>query len=273
VYIYASKRDFFGALPPFSAEWTGGRMFPEYGVIMINFGQDNLEWGLRATSHELSHAILHAKIPGILGELSVPHWLDEGLAVYNESDDHSPDPQFDEAFQIPLRRNALIPLRRLQDRFPNDSDQALLAYGQSYSAVRFMIDAYGKERFSQLLGVYQRGAAADTALVEVYQLNQDQLENEWRQSIGAPLREFSTAALPTLLPRPTYEFSSPATPLAPTPTKTAATPAPTRVSVADSPAVVADLPDSNPNVPASSLCGGLVAIIGLVAIATRRSRP
>ena len=53
IFIYADKQEFFNALPAFSAEWTGGRMFPEYGVIMINFAPSQLEWGLRATSHEL----------------------------------------------------------------------------------------------------------------------------------------------------------------------------------------------------------------------------
>lgn len=265
IFIYADTRDFFDALPPFSAEWTGGRMFPEYGVIMINFAPENVEWGLRATSHELSHAILHSKIRGTIGQLAVPHWLDEGLAVYNETDDHAPDEQFEEAFQAAVRRNSLIPLRSMQQRFPDSSEQAQLAYGQSYSVVKFMMEEYGQEKFAALLNVYEQGIPDDAGLKQVYGMTQDELENEWRKTLGVPLREFSTSRLPTIAPRPTYEFSSSLT-STPAPTLE-----PTRVSIA------ATLPPSVPPTPASSipsneLCGGVLALGGLVTLSFLKRR-
>ncbi len=276
IYIYADKQEFFNSLPAFSAEWTGGRMFPEYGVIMINFGPENLEWGLRATSHELSHAILHAKIPGTIGQLTIPHWLDEGLAVYNETDTHAPDPEFEKAFQPALRRNTLIPLRTMQFRFPNASEQAQLAYGISYSVVRFMFDEYGKDKFSALLNEYERGAPSDEGLERVYGMNQDELENAWRGKIGVPLREFTRIALPTVIVRPTYDLSSPfannPTPAPPPTTE------PTRVSVASPDNTVESPPAQLPEFPTSSLCGGAIALVGLFAVSYRartkfKSRP
>lgn len=273
IFIYADKQEFFNALPAFSAEWTGGRMFPEYGVIMINFAPSQLEWGLRATSHELSHAILHAKIRGTIGQLSIPHWLDEGLAVYNETDDHAPDAQFDEAFQPAVRRNALIPLRSLQLQFPNGSEQAQLAYGQSYSVVKFMIQEYGKEKFAELLSVYERGAAPDDGLLQVYGMNQNQIENAWRIKIGAPEREISNSELPTVPVRPTYDISSPFGNTA-TPSRTE-TPKPTLVSIVATPdAPASAIPSQSPDFPASSLCGGVLALSGLVtfSLLTRRRR-
>lgn len=266
IYVYADKQSFFQALPPFSAEWTGGRMFPEYGVIMINFAPDNLEWGLRATSHELSHAILHAKIRGTIGELSVPHWLDEGLAVYNETDNHAPDDQFEEAFQPAVRRNALIPLRSIQMRFPEAADQAQLAYGISYSVVRFLIEEYGKEKFAKLLDIYEKGSAPDDGLSQVYGMDQDVLENAWRKKIGAPPREFSSARVPTVAPRPTYEFSS-AEQNTPSPTI-----APTRGTPIVTPLPASSIPAQTPNVPASGLCGGIFLLSGLFALSQTRRR-
>ena len=131
VYIYGDRRDFFNALDPGAAEWTGGRTFPEYGIIMINFDDSNLDWGLVATSHELSHAILHAKIKGPLGSLALPRWLDEGLAVYNQNSEHQPDQQFEESFRNALRRDQLLSLGSISQRFPSDSERATLAYGES----------------------------------------------------------------------------------------------------------------------------------------------
>lgn len=266
IFVYADTREFFEALPPFSAEWTGGRMFPEYGVIMMNIAPENVEWGLRATSHELSHAILHSKIRGTIGQLAMPHWVDEGLAVYNETDDHAPDEHFDEAFTDAVRRNTLIPLRALQQRFPDSSDQAQLAYGQSYSVVKFMIDQYGREKFAALLNAYQQGVPGDTALRQVYGFTQDELENSWRTSLGVPLREISSARLPTIAPRPTYEVSSS---LNNTPAPTVE---PTRVSVVQSPPPDAPTPAPSQSVPANALCGAVLALGGLVTFSFLKRR-
>lgn len=275
VFIYSTKQEFFSALPPFSAEWTGGRMFPDYGVIMINFAPDNSEWGLRATSHEISHAILHSKIRGTIGELSVPHWLDEGLAVYNETGDHAPDDQFDHMFSLAARRNNLIPLRKLEQRFPEDSDQAQLAYGESYSAVKFMIEEYGSAKFATLLDIYEKGALPDDGLARVYDMNQDELENAWRQKIGARSRDISIARPPTAAPQPTFELSSPLTASTVTPgTSATATIEPTRVAKVSDPEPATPVPAQAPQLPASGLCGGVIILSGAVAMTVlkRRSR-
>ncbi|MBI4675494.1 MAG: hypothetical protein HY741_27945 [Chloroflexi bacterium] len=273
IFVYASKQDFFTALPPFSAEWTGGRMFPEYGVIMINFAPENSDWGMRATSHELSHAILHSKIRGTLGDLSVPHWLDEGLAVYNETSDHAPDDQFERMFQLAVLRNTLIPLRKLEQRFPADSEQAQLSYGESYSVVKFMIEKYGAEKFAALLNIYEKGAAPDDGLRQVYGMNQDELENAWRDEIGARSREISTARLPTLAPRPTFEVSSPlASPTVLPTASPAPTAEPTRIAQAANPAPDTAVPAPAPALPASGLCGGVVMLSGLVALSALKRR-
>jgi len=265
IFVYASKQDFFTALPPFSAEWTGGRMFPDYGVIMINFAPENSDWGMRATAHELSHAVLHAKIRGTLGDLSLPHWLDEGLAVYNETSDHAPDQEFDRVFQLAVQRNTLIPLRKLEQRFPPDSEQAQLAYGESYSAVKFMIEKFGAEKFAALLNIYEKGAAPDDGLAQVYDMNQDELENAWRGEIGARAREISTARMPTDAPRPTFEVSAPLNAPTAIPSASSTPPAePTRAAQVENPAPNSPMPA--PALPASGLCGGVAMLGGVVAL-------
>jgi hypothetical protein len=198
--------------------------------------------------------------------------LDEGLAVYNETDDHVPDEQFEEAFQRAVRQNRLILLRSMQLQFPDDSDQAQLAYGQSYSVVKFMIEEYGKEKFAELLDVYQAGTSPDEGLFRVYGMNQNQLENAWRAKLGVPQRELSSIGLPTIAPRPTFEFSSPLSGTA-TPTREPeSTQIPTRVSVIETPSLENSIPAQAPQVPASGLCGGVLALGGLVAFSLARRR-
>lgn len=265
VYIYGDRRDFFDALDPGAAEWTGGRTFPEYGIIMINFDDANLDWGLIATSHELSHAILHAKIKGPLGSLALPRWLDEGLAVYNQNAEHKPDEQFEESFRTALGRDQLLTLGSISQRFPSDSDKATLAYGESYSAVKFLIEKLGAEKFAHVLQNFQDGAAYDDAFQKVYGVNQAGLENLWRKEIGAPPRALAapTQAAGVI---PTLEVSAPLVTL---PTNQA-------TSVAEQATPIPPTPGSEAAAPApaaqTGLCGGVVALGGLMIWNLRRGR-
>jgi hypothetical protein len=91
IYVYGDRDDFFNALEPGAKEWTGGRDFPEYGVVLINIAPSDLEWGKRALAHEITHQVIHQKVRSPLSELSLPPLIDEGLAVYYESPG-APDP-------------------------------------------------------------------------------------------------------------------------------------------------------------------------------------
>lgn len=277
IFVYADRDSFFNALPPTAREWTGGSTFPEYGVILINFTQDNLQWGLRATSHELSHAVLHARVPGFLGELVLPRWLDEGLAVYNETIDHAPDDSFEQAFRQAIRQDLLIPLRRLDVNFPADSQAASLAYGEGYSAVKFMIEKLGADKFAALLNRFEGGTPLEDALRATYAMVLDELENAWRQDLGLKARPVTSVQLPTVGAMPTYAVSSGV--LNPTPLQTAtptATPAPTRISQSNAaPSAPQQAPLTTPEsgaAPPTGLCGGVLAFGGLVAFGVSRKR-
>lgn len=272
IFVYADRDSFFRALPPTAREWTGGSTFPEYGVILMNFTEENLEWGLRATSHELSHAVLHARVPGYLGELVLPRWLDEGLAVYNEVENHAPDDQFDGLLRRAIRQDQLIPLRRLIQNFPPDSDSASLAYGEGYDMVRFMIEKRGADRFGDLLRAFERGTALEDAFEQVYGVGPDELENAWRQELGLAPRPVSQGRVPTAGAMPTYAVSSGfATPGA------AVTPRPPSTAVAQSgdQAAPRQPPTTAPEAsgaPAPGLCGGVFALAGLAGFGLWQSR-
>ena len=100
LWIYGKRSDYFNALEPGAVEWTGGRAFPEYGIIAINIEPAQLEWGKRAATHELAHILIREQVRGPLGALGLPQWLDEGLAVYYETIPGA----LDEQFQLPLDR-------------------------------------------------------------------------------------------------------------------------------------------------------------------------
>ncbi len=263
ILVYGNRNDFFNSSAPGQAEWTGGRTYSDYGVILIHVDTSNLDWGLGATSHELTHAIIHEKIASALGELSMPHWMDEGLAVYNETNDHSPDPQFEGPLRRAIANNTLMTLRAISGNFPADSSQANLAYGESYSAVSFMFKKFGKEKVAKLLQEFKQGARYDDSFKKVFGVTMDEFDNLWRKEIGAPERPLS--AEPTRTPGavPTFGFSTAET-ATPGPKTT-----PTQVAVISTPASRTE-PTPAPAQPsrgAPGLCGGLLPIGGLVIAA------
>jgi hypothetical protein len=135
-----------------------------------------------------------------------------------------------------------------------------------------MVDNYGREKFAELLTTYQQGALPDAGLQRVYGMNQDELENAWRAKIGMPLRDVSVFAMPTLAPKPTFEVSSPLTGDAtPTP-RLAPTGDPTRISAQATSLPAETVPASEPGLPADGLCGGALALGGLVTVALLHRR-
>ncbi len=84
-FIYPNRTDFRNALSVGAQEWTGGQAFPDYSIVLINVAPQELEWGKGATTHELTHLVIHQRIQSPLGDLSMPHWMDEGLAMYYET--------------------------------------------------------------------------------------------------------------------------------------------------------------------------------------------
>ncbi len=212
MYIYGSHSDLLNALSVGTQEWTGGQDFPEYGVVLIGVAPSDLDWGLGATTHELTHQVIHQKIRSPLGDLSMPHWMDEGLAVYYQTYPGTLDSQF----AIPLRRaiqnNTLLSLRSLSGAFPADSSAANLAYAESYSVVNFIIQHYGRPKLAALLQGFKTGGFYDDIFKQVLGVDTDGLENQWRQDVGAPQRVIPTVVVTTPTPFPTFSLSTDATP-------------------------------------------------------------
>ena len=63
--------------------------------------------------------------------------------------------------------------------------EAYLAYAQSYSIVKFLIDNYGQDKMFDLLNTFEQGSGYDEALEKVYGFNMDGLNVLWRESVGA----------------------------------------------------------------------------------------
>lgn len=207
-YIYGNRTDFRNALSVGAQEWTGGQAFPDYSVVLINVEPTALEWGKRATVHELTHQVIHQKIRGPLGDLSMPRWMDEGLAMYYETFPDQLDVQFSRPLQRAIQSDTVVALRTLTGSFPADSSAANLAYAQSYSVVEFIYRKYGKDKMATLLQEFKKGGAYDDILKKVIGEDTDSLDNVWRQDAGLKPRAVVTRSLPQSGAIPTVGLST-----------------------------------------------------------------
>jgi hypothetical protein len=183
IFIYGTHNDLMGAIATTAQEWTGGQAFAEHGVVVIGIEPRQLEWGLNAMTHEMTHLLVHQATDNPYGDM--PVWLDEGIAVYNENKDELVE-DFRPAFERAVRQDNLMTLRTLSSPFPSDPDLAGLAYGQSGAVVKFIIDHYGTERMAALLNIFAEGSLYDDALEQALGVNTDGLDNAFRASLGLP---------------------------------------------------------------------------------------
>jgi hypothetical protein len=272
IFIYDSHQDLMGALSTTAQEWTGGVAFTTYGVVIIGISPSQLEWGLNAMTHEMTHLVIHQATDNPFSGL--PRWLDEGIAVYNENRDEL-DNDFRLLFEQAVENDQLMTLRTLSSPFPGDPLQANLAYGQSGAVVKFMVDTYGSEAMSELLSIFAEGALYDEALEQAIGMNTDELDNAFRVSLGLPPlpgvettapegdvavveEETNSEEVEVAEPQPTpVEEAEPAAPVEPT---SAPAPAPAGPETSNSP--LSFLP----------CVGGIVVLLAMGGFVYTRSR-
>ncbi len=158
--------------------WVGGVAAARFNLIVLYASE--FEWGRTTLPSTIAHELTHIAIEHAIGEppRNVPSWLHEGVATVVESavgERFSYQDIVDTAFEA----DRLISLRGLTGSFPVRSGGALLAYAQSNSFVRFIIDRWGESTITEILGAYREGASQDRALRQAIGLNLNALEAEW----------------------------------------------------------------------------------------------
>jgi hypothetical protein len=179
IYIYGSFADLRSGIGESAQEWTGGRAYPEFGIVLIGVPPSELAFGKRAVPHEFSHLIVHRATRNPYSGL--PRWLDEGIAMWVEGD---LEREYRNALDRAVRTNTLLSLKTLSSNFPADSNQATLAYAQSYSVVAYIREQFGAQKLAELLKVFKEGSTDDGALQKVLSLSTEDLDARWRASLG-----------------------------------------------------------------------------------------
>jgi len=207
VWVYDDNDDMLAALPRRSEgqeiekRTAGVRVASDTVLMLADGGGDILR-------HELTHVVTKVAGEGPYGGL--PAWLDEGTAMYAQSE---PGGGFTDALERAVDRDQLMSVRSMTSP-TGDPDKVTLFYGEAWSLVSFMVKEYGEEKFAQLYAIFKEGSTTDNALQQVYGFDQGGLEDAWRSSLGLAPRQ-QTTATPTATPRDTS-----------TPAPTAAQPSP-----------------------------------------------
>jgi tetratricopeptide (TPR) repeat protein len=138
--------------------WSGG-IFDGKIRIPVQGSLNKPEELKRVLYHEYTHAVLHQ-----VNHYPIPTWINEGLAMYFEGEAEE-DP-LNRALSEARKNGKVIPLDQLQGNFFGMSPEtANLAYGESRSAVKRLIDHYGVRRVRDLIELY-RGPDSFPAVFE-----------------------------------------------------------------------------------------------------------
>lgn len=211
--------------------------------------------------HEFTHILVEAAGEGGLGK--VPAWLNEGTAVYSQTE---PGQSFENPFELAAITDRLIPFTTMTAG-NNNPNQVGLFYGQSYAMVDFLIETGGAEKFARLFATIKAGNRFDHAIEMVYGWTFTEFENEFRayhelpprQPVATPVRE-----QPASTPRATPEPERPQSTVPPTTAPEQAEPEPTSARAAPSASSGGGGGRELSNVALGAIAGG--AILALLAI-------
>ncbi len=192
VWAYASQRDFQIALAHSSVTHDpnvlGQAHDPDTFIMVVD--RLSSPTALDTARHELVHLVTAAALRGGPFKELYPAWLNEGTSVYLQVSPN--DVGYIDALEAAVRDDKVIPVRLLTSG--TRARDIGLFYGESYSLVKYLIDTYGRPKFAQMMAEFKVNGDVDSTFEKVFGVNRDQLDRDWRKSVGlAPERAGGSA--------------------------------------------------------------------------------
>ena len=182
IVTYHNYRDMIGALP-FRSQATSsqlitqGMAFDEERVLMVHSGDGSVT---STTAHEFVHLLVGDALGRAYSR--VPAWLNEGLAEYGSR--HGGNREIkNRAIERAISSDTLRPLWHLGS-YSGTPQEIIYAYGHGESVVTFMVMEYGQEKMAELMKAITRTLDIDSALMQVYGLDQHGIDSAWRLELG-----------------------------------------------------------------------------------------
>ena len=169
VYIIPTRGMFRDIIRGRLPEWTGAFATPGDNAMYLKSPTWDRENDFKTTLvHELLHLLLHKK----MGNIEIPRWLDEGLAIF-----YSQDQRWitSTALSKALTTRSVIHLADIDRVLNFHRTKAELAYQESWSAVQYLLATYDIDALQIILNNLQQRHSLDQA---------------FRQATGSPFQEF-----------------------------------------------------------------------------------
>jgi hypothetical protein len=181
-FVYADRAAFYDVLGPGSRENVGGQANAEIRTLFALIEPDEIDqsWVDVVIPHELTHLIFDTAVQNPYH--FPPRWLNEGLAVYLSEGYGS---NYRRAVEDAARDGSLIPLEGLTGQFPTTRERFILAYGESVSAVDYLIREYSRDALVGLIKSYARGLTDDEAFSDAIGSDATAFDEAWRSDLDA----------------------------------------------------------------------------------------
>ncbi len=179
--ILNGRREASTSLPKVSDAATSGHLYGgfAYGAldvfVLVGLGREGM-------IHEMTHLLIDEAMTSPRGRL--PAWLNEGLAMYFEGSSGWRERAVLDAYH----RGRLMPLRSM-GAVPGVPSDVRNFYSQSWSVVDYMMETYGPDRMTALLGAIDSGMDVEQAVPVAYDISLGELESRWKRSLGGGMIE------------------------------------------------------------------------------------
>jgi hypothetical protein len=175
IYIFPDQKTFQQKTgwPAWSQGGVTRQHHPEFGKIIVSFKQDE-QFKHGVLPHEISHLMLRE----FMGkELSIPLWLEEGMAQLQETDKKE---KAEKLMKVLVDEGGFIPFVQLfQHDIRRDKDQNHVAifYTQSVSILDFLIQEFGVSQFQRFCRSYRDKPDVEKILLSVYAASAESIED------------------------------------------------------------------------------------------------
>ncbi len=177
VVLSPSAASFRQATPGVDHRHTLGVAYPARSTIYLNceaIAASPTRSFAITLRHELSHVLVGEVVRR--GHRRVPLWFDEGVAVWTSGKVPLYNPQ---AFELAVRARSLPPLADLAEAFPRNPTQRGVAYEQSESFIRHVVERHGEQAIRRTLQAAAEGVAFPAAFRQATGSDVETIERQW----------------------------------------------------------------------------------------------
>lgn len=187
IFVYADEQDYLTAFGPLQVNSTAVTVGTDRIFMLLAVLPED---SITAIRHEVLHAVFLQRTENAFN--NPPRWLTEGFSLFLSGEEIPPE-NIDFLRQLDSE-GQLFSLRSLNAGFPSTDRERTIAYLESYSALRYIIEEFGTQKLKALLAAISEGNATDDAFMQALGVTVGELDQRWREALqGGAQSDMTTA--------------------------------------------------------------------------------